>query len=641
MTTFNVAGAGTYTLAASIGSTDASIILNSFTEPVTGTPYTMALLNTSIVYATIAPRTTSSEFISFTGITQNADGTATLTGVTRGLAKKYPFTTDTAYKLPHSGQSPFILSDAPQVFEKYVNVDNDFTINGLWTFIQTPIGLNPGAVQDASLTTKGIGKTSVAPLLSNNPIFVGDNDPRNQVTNFIPNTYGASSTGTDTYAITLPNAPSSYATGQIFAFKADVANTGACTLNVNGLGAKSLKIYGLDPRDNYIKVGSLVLCQYDGTNLQILSVSAQPQVSQDGAELYAITTGSANAYVAAITPTFAALVDGMVFRLKANFATTGSATLNINSIGAKTIKKYSDGALSNLTSNDILSAQDFTVIYQSSSDTFVMQSPAANSLGLPPYFPQRIGVNTGTGVFLFGQVTGVLTGVGGAADLYAIESSATSTLLIRKFKFDALTNALYDSGITGSVTIANGNQSYLTVLGSFVYVSYQNGGGTWKVDRFDLGTLANQITMTVSGTAAGNQNNPIWTDGTFLYINNAVTSAGQMKKYSVSGTTITFVTDITFTGIAATGNPPLWSDGVNVYEHTSTTTIKKWAIAGGAVVSTITSPAFSVLAGANFTMGVVGISGLTKMFVGVADYNFSNAPAVNGFATVLTPVSYL
>jgi hypothetical protein len=51
----------------------------------------MALLNTDIVYGTIAPKTSSSEFISFTGITQNADGTATLTGVTRGLAKKYPF----------------------------------------------------------------------------------------------------------------------------------------------------------------------------------------------------------------------------------------------------------------------------------------------------------------------------------------------------------------------------------------------------------------------------------------------------------------------------------------------------------------------------------------------------------------------
>jgi len=139
MATFHTAGAGTYTLSSSISSTATSILLTSFLEPVTGTPYTMVLLNTDIVYATIAPKTNSSEFISFTGITQNANGTATLTGVTRGLAKKYPFTTDSAYKLPHSGQSQFILSDAPQVFEKYGSIENTETLAGVKTFTSIPV----------------------------------------------------------------------------------------------------------------------------------------------------------------------------------------------------------------------------------------------------------------------------------------------------------------------------------------------------------------------------------------------------------------------------------------------------------------------------------------------------------------------
>lgn len=175
---YNPAGGKTYTLSGSISSTATTFTLASFIEPVTGTPYTMALLNTQIVFGTIAPKTTSSEFISFTGIIQNANGTATLTGVTRGLAKKYPFTTDSAYKLAHSGQTPFILSDAPQVFQEYVPLNNDATVGGLLTFLQTPVGLNPGAVQDSSTTVKGIGKISVAPVSSTNPIFVGDNDPR-------------------------------------------------------------------------------------------------------------------------------------------------------------------------------------------------------------------------------------------------------------------------------------------------------------------------------------------------------------------------------------------------------------------------------------------------------------------------------
>ncbi len=130
--TYNLAGGGTYTLGSSISSTDTSILLSSFLEPVSGTPYTMVLLNTDIAYGTIAPKTTQSEFISFTGITQNADGTATLTGVTRGLAKKYPFTESVTFKLPHSGQSQFILSDAPQLFNKKGTLENDEVISGYW-----------------------------------------------------------------------------------------------------------------------------------------------------------------------------------------------------------------------------------------------------------------------------------------------------------------------------------------------------------------------------------------------------------------------------------------------------------------------------------------------------------------------------
>lgn len=172
------AGGGTYSLGSAIGSTDTSILLSSFLVPVTEDPITMALLNSSIFYFTIAPKTTSSEFCSATGITQNANGTVLLTGVTRGLNKTYPLTSNVDFKLPHSGQSIVILSDAPQVFAKYAAKENDENITGLWNFTQTPTGLNPGAVPDASTTVKGIGKVSVAPVSPTSPIFVGDNDTR-------------------------------------------------------------------------------------------------------------------------------------------------------------------------------------------------------------------------------------------------------------------------------------------------------------------------------------------------------------------------------------------------------------------------------------------------------------------------------
>lgn len=138
MATFFTASGQTFTLGSSISSTQTTILLSSFRLPVTGTDITMASMNTSIAYGTLAPGTSSAELISFTGITQNADGTALLTGVTRGLNKEYPYTEDTDFKQPHAGQTIFILSNAPQVFNSYPAKVNAETISGLWTYSTLP-----------------------------------------------------------------------------------------------------------------------------------------------------------------------------------------------------------------------------------------------------------------------------------------------------------------------------------------------------------------------------------------------------------------------------------------------------------------------------------------------------------------------
>uniref|UniRef100_A0A6H1ZSZ6 Putative tail protein n=1 Tax=viral metagenome TaxID=1070528 RepID=A0A6H1ZSZ6_9ZZZZ len=102
------------------------------------------------------------------------------------------------------------------------------------------------------------------------PVFPGDSiSPRLN--------YAVDSEATDTYVITL-NGVKSYIAGLIITFKANTINTGACTININGLGAKSLKINGdtTDPANGWIKAGSIVLAVYDGTNFQILNPDMTP-----------------------------------------------------------------------------------------------------------------------------------------------------------------------------------------------------------------------------------------------------------------------------------------------------------------------------------------------------------------------------
>lgn len=80
---------------------------------------------------------------------------------------------------------------------------------------------------------------------------------------------------------------------------------------------------------------------------------------QNGGD-YATSGGSANAYTLAIDAQITAYAAGQVFKFKANFQNTSAATLNVNSIGAKTIKK---NVSTDLAPGDIQVDQIVTVVY--------------------------------------------------------------------------------------------------------------------------------------------------------------------------------------------------------------------------------------------------------------------------------------
>lgn len=101
----------TYTLqGAGVNATQTTIPLASFTTP-DGRALTMSMFG-SIGYGAIEPNTTSKiEDITFTGITQNANGSAVLTGVSRGLDFVSPYLASSTLGKAHAGGSYFILSN--------------------------------------------------------------------------------------------------------------------------------------------------------------------------------------------------------------------------------------------------------------------------------------------------------------------------------------------------------------------------------------------------------------------------------------------------------------------------------------------------------------------------------------------------
>lgn len=98
----------------------------------------------------------------------------------------------------------------------------------------------------------------------------------NTIKHLFGSRFAADAGANDTYTATLVPAPTAYITGEHYRFKANTANTGACTINFNALGAKTIKkVAGgitTDLADNDIRAGQWVDLVYDGTNMQMQSL---------------------------------------------------------------------------------------------------------------------------------------------------------------------------------------------------------------------------------------------------------------------------------------------------------------------------------------------------------------------------------
>lgn len=75
--------------------------------------------------------------------------------------------------------------------------------------------------------------------------------------------------GTNTYTATVSPALPAYTANTLFVVNFPSANTGAATLNLNGLGAKAIQLNGAALTSGQIPANSTLELLYDGTNFQI------------------------------------------------------------------------------------------------------------------------------------------------------------------------------------------------------------------------------------------------------------------------------------------------------------------------------------------------------------------------------------
>lgn len=90
-------------------------------------------------------------------------------------------------------------------------------------------------------------------------------------------------TGTNTYAGTMTPALSAYAAGNTFSFLVPNTNTTSCTLNIDGLGAKSITRDGTTALvAGDLVANSEVVVVYDGTQFQVLNSNSKTNFNLSG-----------------------------------------------------------------------------------------------------------------------------------------------------------------------------------------------------------------------------------------------------------------------------------------------------------------------------------------------------------------------
>jgi hypothetical protein len=198
--------------------------------------------------------------------------------------------------------------------------------------------------------------------------------------------WGGTAGGTaDALTITLTPAITAYVTGQVFQFTSSAANaTTTPTININAVGIKTIKRQNgatIQPGD--IPASSLVQIAYNGVDFLLTGVTAV-QASSLGALWGGTAGGTADALTITLTPAITAYTTGQIFQFTSSAPNaTATPTLNINSVGVRTIKRQSGAAMQ---AGDISAGALVQVAYNGTDFLLTgVTAGQASSLGVVPY----------------------------------------------------------------------------------------------------------------------------------------------------------------------------------------------------------------------------------------------------------------
>jgi hypothetical protein len=400
--------------------------------------------------------------------------------------------------------------------------------------------------------------------------------------------YALDSGTTDAYVVSLSGVSTTYQAGLAIQFKATTANTGPCTLNVNGQGAKSI-VYpdGSALAANGIVIGAIVSCMYDGTNFQILSIK---NASGGGGGTGSVTS------VAMSVPAFLS-VAGSPITTSGTLAVTYSGTplpIANGGTGATTTA----GIRTTIGAGDVngpaLSVDNEIALYSSTTGKVIKRATTT-------------GILKGT--------SGVLSAATAGTD-YVAPGGALGTP--SSGDLSNCTN-LPSGSITGLGSgVLTALQTAIGASGAFVPTGGTGATGTWNID-----ILGNAGTVTNGVYTTGSYSNPAWITGlaaTKITGTVAISQGGtgQSDKTSAFDALAPSTTKGDMIAYTGTDNVrlPVGTDGQILVADSTEVAGVKWSTVSGA--GTVTSVGISPPAFLTAGSPVTSAGNITLTYSGTA-----------------------
>ena len=387
--------------------------------------------------------------------------------------------------------------------------------------------------------------------------------------------YALDSGTTNAYVVSLSGLSTTYQAGLAIQFQATSANTGPCTLNVNGQGAKNI-IYpdGSSPSANAIVVGAIASVMYDGSSFQLLSVKNAAGGGGGG--------GSVSS-VAMSVPAFLSVAGSPI---------TTSGTLAVTYSGTPLpIANGGTGATTAAGIRVTIGAGDVNGPAASVDDEIALYSSTTGKV-----------IKRATTTGILKATAGVLSAATGGTD-YLVPGGALGTP--SSGDLSNCTN-LPSGSITGLGTgVLTALQTAIGSSGAFVPTGGTGATGTWNID-----VLGNAGTVTNGVYTTGSYSNPAWITalaatkitGTLAISQGGTGQSDKTSAFDALAPTTTKGDMIVNTG---TDNVrlPVGTDGQILVADSTTTEGVKWftSTGSGTVTSVGISPPAFLTAGSPVT----------------------------------------